>query len=358
MVALKTYIKDNAFTTLLFNGLFVFFTSYLLNKIDFFEGDIIHKTLKLLIFIPMIIVVGFYPFLLIKNLILVLLDYKKQELVTTTLNLKGAYYKESLNGYYGAYFKAFFSNSNKEFWMYNKNQIYFDAVPHETYKIVYYKYSRCIKSIERMTFNTKDIKKKSKEKTIIKRPNKIESFKIFIDNYVDGFMVQLLLLFTFPFSLIFLNDFYQKCLSNGIFDMYYLTIVTFVISYALLIRAVMKKILFFVFYKKNRTEIKKLSVIGLPRTKRFLFKNKPYEYFLKTIDSDGKKITIRFYSTDILSLKVSSERPGYMGYGNFIGTMYEVEYYKLSHIVKSMKLISQPKQSVISDGSVYYDETS
>lgn len=166
------------------------------------------------------------------------------------------------------------------------------------------------------------------------------------------------MLLTIPFSIVFLDSIYQKCLLNGVFGMYYLAIAIFVLCYVLLLRTIIKKILFFVFYKTKRTETKKLTIIGLPRTKRFLFKNKLHEYFLRTYDFDGKMRIIRYYSTDFLGLGDLSERSGYMGYGNFIGTMYEVEYYKLSHIVKSMKLISQPKQSVISDGSVYYVETS
>lgn len=53
-----------------------------------------------------------------------------------------------------------------------------------------------------------------------------------------------------------------------------------------------------------------------------------------------KKKRYKYYSSDILGLGDLNENSGFMGYGNFLDSKYEIEYYKFSGLIKSMRLIT------------------
>ncbi len=345
MDELKMYIKDKAPLAVFYNFMFMVAIFVIwVNIIDFTSGEVTRNIIKSFMMIPILPFSGWYFWSLAKKVILVMLDYKKQELVTETLKLRGGGYRACDSQKHGAYLVLEFCGKKGNFWMYDNNQVYVNVVPQEMYKVVYYKHSNCIKFIERITFNRKDIKHKKKQKSS-KRPANIEQFQVFFHNYIDGFIVDLFVLITIPFCFSLLKYIFKMCVSNGDFDLFYMSIAFFVVFYFCFLRVVIKRMLSFVFYKINKTTNETVTIIGVPRTKKFLDKQKPNEFILYTINSNDRKRTMKFYSTDILGLGDLEERSGYLGFGNFIGTKYEVEYYKVSRVIKSMKLISHPGQS-------------
>ena len=91
--------------------------------------------------------------------------------------------------------------------------------------------------------------------------------------------------------------------------------------------------------EKNVLIKDEITIRGIPVEKEFSNTHRQ-GYYLKTITNSGKKLDLFFFSLDLLCLGDLKERPGYKGFGNFIGAKYEVEYYKVSRFIKSMKLIS------------------
>lgn len=171
MEALRTYIKDKIGFVLFFNGMVIFlgiFFAFSISDIlsDFSSGSINYSGTKLLLSFFYFPLICFFALVLSIKFIVVVIDYKKQELVTETLKYKGSGYRESTSGYHGAYYTVCFFGSKKKFWMYNKNQIYFNFSRPETYKVEYYKYSKCIKSIERITYNNRNVVPKKKKNKI------------------------------------------------------------------------------------------------------------------------------------------------------------------------------------------------
>lgn len=83
-----------------------------------------------------------------------------------------------------------------------------------------------------------------------------------------------------------------------------------------------------------------VTIDTIPCTRKFLATSKPNEFFLFAINESGKRNRYKYYSSDILGLGDLNERPGFMGYGNFLDSKYEIEYYKFSGLIKSMKLLS------------------
>ena len=344
MEALKIYIKDKAPIVLFYNLAFIYAVFVIIsNLLDFYSGVVNRNVVRTLMITPLAPLAALYFWFVFKNLIRALFDYKKQELITVNMKFRGGGYLACDHPENGAYFVVDFCNEKKRFWMYNKNQIYPEFAAQETYKVCYYKHSRCIKSIDRITFERKDIKKKRKEKAQKKSPQ-INNKKVFFSNHIDGLVVDVLFLLFTPFWIMLLKDVYQRCISIGVFTVFYLTLLLFVFLYLFFLRNTFRQTLSYINHKKEKTKVQNLTIVGLPRTKKFLIKEKTNEYIVKTVGCNGKKKTIRFYSTYTLGLGDLDERPGYKGFGNFIGTEYEVEYYKVSHVVKSMKIINQPHQ--------------
>jgi len=106
-----------------------------------------------------------------------------------------------------------------------------------------------------------------------------------------------------------------------------------------------KHILSYICNKKELCVSGIFTTISVPLEKKYLVNGKPIVYYLRFTDENSIKHKLFFYSTDILGLGVLEDRLGYKGYGNFIGTKYEIEYYKVSRVIKSIKLISLPDKN-------------
>ena len=106
--------------------------------------------------IPFFPIAGWYYLSEAKKLILVFIDYKKQILVKDTFKIQNVGYEVCSEPRNGAYFTVKFYDDKREFWLYKRSQIYSEFVTDEEYEVTYYKYSRCIHSIKRLTFNKAD----------------------------------------------------------------------------------------------------------------------------------------------------------------------------------------------------------
>lgn len=233
----------------------------------------------------------------LKEYLLVYKDYKTQTKVTEILYVRSQSYIDCTDKFNGAYSILHCSEKKNrkcsEYWLYRKNLLYDETIHGDYYKVTYYKRSRCLYSVESIsqasdnglidTFSTPKIKNNQKsKKSISAAKNNMAKLKHKDESNVD--------------------------LSDG----------------------------------KNKAIITDIvTTIGIPSELENSDAKK--KLCLRVENKNGKRIKLFLNSTDILGLGDLSARAGYMGYGNFIGTEYEVEYYKLSHIVKSMKLISQPK---------------
>ena len=247
--------------------------------------------LRSLLFVPALV---FY----IKDLKeywLVYKDYKTQTKETKILFVRNQGYVKCTDSFNGAYSVLYCSEKQgmkcSEYWSYRKDLLYDETIHGGYYKVTYYKRSSCLYSVESISqasdnglidnISTPKIKNNQKpQKSISAAKNNMAKLKHKDESNVD--------------------------LSDG----------------------------------KNRTIVTDIvTTIGIPTE----LQNRGAEkkFCLRVKNKNGKRIKLFFGSTDILGLGDLSVRPGYMGYGNFIGAEYEVEYYKLSHIVKSTKLISE-----------------
>ena len=356
MESLKMYIKENWALTTFYSVGFIFAIVWIFIRItDFFSGEITRNTIKTMIMIPFLPLTGFYYLLLAKKLILVLKDYKNPCLITETLKIKKAGYAPCEEPRYGAYFEIFFHGDKHNFWLYKKSQIYSEFVAGEEYKVTYYKNSRCIHSIERLTFNVqtaddiaylnKSKRKKKSKKKVVKKPLNIDPYKTFISNYKDGFVVDIFWIFTIPFYIMLCIHLLPKNLV-GLKEQLFMISTPFVILfYFLIIRTVIRRIMSYNYYKKGIVEKTVVIFDTIPSTKKFLVTGKPNEFFLFGVDENKKRRRYRFYSMEILGLGDLTEREGFMGYGNFMGVKYEIEYYKVCHVIKSMRFIEEPGET-------------
>ena len=222
----------------------------------------------------------------------------------------------------------------------------YDIKVNKKYVIEYYKNSKCIYSIEplfktesqkskkvetglKCSFNNEDISSELFDKKQKKKNNIIACLSV-------AFL---------PFTILILIKLWTL---NDIIDnfmiIFSLVVVSFIVLHILLLYKYVYTIVSNHGKEKNVLIKDKITIRGIPVEKEF---SNPYRqgYYLKTISGSGKKLDLFFISTDILCLGDLKERDGYKGFGNFIGAKYEVEYYKISHFIKSMKLISLHNQS-------------
>lgn len=302
MESLKFYVKENILLFILYClcillnigfcifGIYTFTKGYLYATVAFFG-------VCSSIFLPFIIT----RFSKVKHLISVYSDYKKQEQETKTIYVKRQDYQQCLakhNGAYKNYYCSECLNGDEVlYWIYRKSLIYDDVCIGEQYRITYYKKSKCLCSIQPVLNNCNINKKKPKKSIKLQKKKKIEK-----QNTTEKIMTKI----------------------------------------------------------NKKTVSEKIVVLGIPfntRDEDFIIAGVPYEawssyshnkrLFLKTKNEKGRKKDLVLYGTDILGLGDLNDRTGYMGYGNFIGTKYDVEYYKHSRVIKSMKLIEdgEPNQT-------------
>ncbi len=349
MESLKAYIKDNRTLIVFYNIVFGFSIIVISNSIiDFSSGEVTRNIVKSLIVVPFIPIAGWYVISETKELLTVFIDYKKQILVNDTFRIQNAGYEICSEPRNGAYFTVKCYNVKREFWLYKRAQIYSEFVPDEEYEITYYKYSRCIHSVKRLTFNkaddiialNKSYRKKKSKKKVLKKPLNIDPYKIFISNYTDGFILDIFLILTIPFYVMLCKNLLPKTLSGIYEQLFIISIPIVILFYIVIIRLTIKRIASYICYKKSDIGKAIVTIDTVPCTRKFLVTSKPNEFFLFAIDESGKKKRYKYYSSDILGLGDLNENSGFMGYGNFLDSKYEIEYYKFSGLIKSMRLIT------------------
>ena len=296
MESLKFYIKEHKPFILLYGlclllGVILFVCD--IYKISI--GDTDRTTVKSLLtsisLPPAIILYGFYC----RKFFRVYKDYKTQHKETKILYLKHQSYSICVDNFNGAY-KFFFCSEKPEgkkacYWLYRKDLMYDELTNCLKYKVTYYKKTKCLYSIEPICDYTESTNRQ-------KRTHKIDK-----NNADNKTLSATLTSIWFPF----LRNSLAKH-SNPRTD-------------------------------TQETIVETVTAIGIP-VKRRLKISVNQDFLLRVQNEDGKKKALLFNSTEILGLGDLNQRPGYMGYGNFIGTKYEIEYYKHSHTVKTMKIIN------------------
>lgn len=351
MKSLKMYIKDNLALTSFYSLGFIFAVIWTFIKTtDFFAGETTTSTIKLMLCIPFFPIAGWYYLSEAKKLILVFIDYKKQILVTNTFRIENASYETCSEPRNGAYFTVKFYDNKHEFWLYKRSQIYSEFATDEEYEVTYYKHSRCIHSVRRLTFNNenpddipalnKSKRKKKSKKKVLKKPLNVDPYKLFISNYTDGFILDVFLILTIPFYVMLCENLLPKTLPGISKQLFIITIPIVVFFYIVIIRLAIKRIVSYICFKKNDIGKAIVTIDTIPCTRKFLVTSKPNEFFLFAIDENNKRRRYKYYSSDVLGLGDLNERHGFMGYGNFLDSKYEIEYYKFSGLIKSMKLLS------------------
>lgn len=305
MESLKFYIKERIPFVVIYGLSALFFVLFLSNWLYGLITEFSYVRLVcFIVLFSILFLLGAFYFVGVIKFVRVLIDYKKQETETKVVYVKNQVTDFCLDIINGAY-KIFHCSDNRngkrtEYWMYRKSLIYDHAFIGEQYKITYYKRSKCLIGIEPAF----DISKKARTESQIKKSLKVQK-----DKRVRR----------------------QKEIEIR------------------LAKEASKKS-----NKKVVTEI--VTTLGIPYEHVYDIYSKPrYVYWrewhywasratpiLKVKNGNGKKIRLLLPSKELLGLGCLEERPGFLGYGNFIGMKYEVEYYKHSKIIKSMKIINEP----------------
>lgn len=346
MHSIKFYLKEKMPLIILYGVcLFLGFFLIIYSVFSFYEGidsTMVRYLTRSILLIPAIII---YIIDLIKYLLAVF-DYKKQNITQKTLYILEQDFKKCRDEFNGVYQVLICSETKKgkqlKLWYYNQDLIY-DIKVGKKYVIEYYKNSKCIYRIEPL-FKTEAKKKKKVETSLNYSFNDVYIDSELFDKNQNrrSTITAYLSAFFLPFTILILIKLWAiKDIVDNFIIIFGLVLVSFIVLHILL------------FYKFIYTKISnrrngknvlikdKITVRGIPVEKEFSHPHRK-GYYLKTISANGKNLDLFFFSTDILCLGDLKERPGYKGYGNFIGTKYEVEYYKVSRVIKSMKLISQP----------------
>lgn len=304
MESLRFYIKENKLI-FVFYCFCVLLNIFLLTYIIYsFFNDYVYEALVLtIIYLVIFFLVLTKLFDSAKKFIMVCVDYIENEKEIQTVYVKRQGTRFCANKGNGAY-KYFFCSESRngkpiEYWLYRKSLIYDDVCIGKQYKITYYKKSKCLYSIE-PTFDDFSILKKTKvNKTVeAQTKKKLTKQKPSRQHIVKKNNIKT----------------NQKVISEKI--------TTLGIPYS--------------------SALDDHIITGVPY-KIYSASSNNKNLFLKVCNQNGKRKNLVLQSTDILGLEEMNERPGFMGYGNFIGMEYEVEYYKFSHIVKSMKILNQPE---------------
>ena len=296
----------------------------------------------------------------LKKFILVYLDYKNQEKETKIVfvkNQRTSWCEGKFNGVYKIFCCSDTLNGDKvEYWMYRKSLIYDEACIGRQYKITYYKKSKCLHSIEPVSndLNTK------KDKPKIKKSVKIQEKKVqksnilkepIIENSENSIVFNIVGLCTLPGSLYILLKLWSiKEIIGNFYIIFFLICLTMFFLYFLIIKQLLKK-------KSEKIVTERVTTLGIPFNteiensiiagvpfKIYSAKRKNIKIFLKVQNDKGRKKDLILQSYEQLNLGDLKERTGFLGFGNFIGMEYDVEYYKTSKIIKSMKIINQPYQ--------------
>ncbi len=348
MYSIKFYLKEKRPFIILY-GVCVFLGIVLLiySVFSFDEGIdsiMVRYLTRSILLIPAIII---YIIDLIKYLLSVF-DYKKQNVTKKTLYVLEQDFKKCKNEFNGVYHVLICGETKKskhiKLWYYNQDLIY-DVKVGKKYFIEYYKNSKCIYRIEPL-FKTES-KKRKKVETGLKCSFNNEDIgsELFDKKQKRKNNITACLSVVFlPFTILILIKLWElKDIVDDFMIIFLFVVGSFVALHILLLyKFIYNKIL----NRGNEENIivkDKITVRGIPVEKAF---SHPYRegYYLKTISDSGKKLDLFFFSTEILCLGDLKERCGYKGFGNFIGSRYEVEYYKPSRFVKSMKLISSSEK--------------
>ncbi len=358
MNSLKFYLKDHFIITVLFTSIYFFGVVYLfISLFRVINGDADYSRIKLLFLAPFFIPAGIYYCGRLKKMLNIIQDIKKEELITEIYYIGSFNYtlceRDHLGAYQNVYCTKKRNDTNKiSFWWYKNDLIYptFDP-PGEKYKVIYYKHSKCIYHIERITFNNAKTRKRMIDKCASKKAL-VDNYQIHLNNNIDGFVIWLFILLIMPILFYCGNKYIPaiEMFKNNYHDalVFFNAVVAPVFMVSLY--NTLKHILSYISKKKELCVSVEVATIGIPLEKEYILKGKPIVYYLSFKDKKNKKRKLFFYSTDILELGNLQERSGYKGFGNFIGAKYDVEYYKFSRVIKSMKLISLPEDQS-SEGS-------
>ncbi len=367
MEALKFFIKEHKYLILL-HGVCLFI-GVLLLIYDIFRvfDDGVNKTMlrffiSSLMFFPALI---FY-FADFKKLVLVFRDYKMQKTETKNLYILSQDFKMCKDEFNGAYFIIHCSEDKNghdciEYWLYKKDLLYNNLKIGSQYKLTYYINSKCLCCIEPIVSNN--------IKTNKQKINK-QNFNAWSENSFQNstqeklsithaeqqknklwvILAYIFFVCTIPFSMFILQQLWCiRDIIDGFYLLFCIVCVSLFILYFLLIYKFVKFILSCSKTPKIVTE--KFTTIGIPVMQSSSNSDRA-RFWLRVQNQKKRKKDLVLYGTDILGLGDLNERPGYMGYGNFIGTKYDVEYYKHSRVIKSMRLIEDETKRNTGEGSV------
>lgn len=343
------YLKERKPFIFLFGFLLILSMFLIIYSLFFLDENpdntVLRYLVRSILLIPAIII---YIVDLIKFL-LVFHDYKKQNIVENTFCVIEQNYKKCIDEFNGVYTILFCGESMKskplKLTYYNADLLY-DIKVGKKYIISYYKNSKFVLSIKPLSqTNTKKQNDYNSASTCSLENTEVESESI---NDKQNKMINifaLLGLILVPFTVFALIKLYaMKSIIDNFMIVFSFVGVSFVAIHFLL----MYKFLFRIVLNtsQNKNELKKDTIIvrGIPVNKEFSYPHRQ-GYYLKTITDSGKKLDLFFFSINVLGLGDLSERPGYKGFGNFIGAKYEVEYYKISKIIKTMKLINEQSRN-------------
>ncbi len=350
MESLRFFIKENKSILLLYGICFLLGIVLLVYSIfNILQGDvdapIIRFILHSILFVPALLIY-LKDF---KKLVLVYKDCKEQKIETKNLYLRNQDFKNCKDEFNGAY-KILYCSENKddeyitEYWLYKSDLFYDDYIIGKQYKLTYYPNSKCLYSVESVSNNAqvKKCKKHTTNKKHIKNSihemieiNDMDAKKnkfFVIASYIIG-------LCTLPFFVYALIQLWQiKNIIDNFYLIFCIIFVSVIILYILLVYKFINSIL--LYCTPPKIVVDKFITIGIPVVNTSLKSNKA-KFCLKVQNQKKRKKDLFFYSTDILGLGDLNERPGYLGYGDFIGMEYEIEYHKISHVIKSMKPIEK-----------------
>lgn len=287
----------------------------------------------------------------IKKFLKIYNDYKYQHKETKDLFLISQRFDNCIDRCNGAYkIYRFSDKKNGDFndlIMYRKSLMYDEFINGCKYKVTYYKNSKILEKIEPIKEYECAYKKRSTpikfkgQKTFENQTSSCAEYnKSKIDFWFICNFITIILLSSIIFVILYLLGF------NKYFDEVFSSIVIMLVGLLGLQILVIYKFVVKIILLKGKPSVARaiVTILGIPvENKQNTSANQ--RFTLKAKNSTGKKLGLYLYSTNVLGLGDLKKRPGYMGYGNFIGSVYEVEYYKISHVVKSMKLISQPNET-------------
>ena len=348
MDALKTYIKDHKFWLLFYAAaLIICFYLLIYAGYVYFNGVmrsfIVKGVITGVLGIPVFtIIVAIYS----KGSLLAYLDCKKKETVTEILCVSKYTFKPCRDYFNGAYCIVYCVKNKgdrpKKYWVYRKDLIYDKLTVGKKYKITYYKYSGCICSIDFVDGSAKK-KRQKKIKDIPK--NILGDYAEQKEEFFAGFIVSIICICLMYFSVRFFANEINVVVVNTMFCI--IGVVAFSVIVYLFIRFVLLSS-----SRNPKITKEKFEMRGIPNIQRnSRYKQGFSTYVLSVADENGREKSLLFRPIGDFQWSDICDSSGYMGYGNFIGSKFEIEYCVASKRIKSMRKIedAQPDESYMID---------